>query len=246
MKYIIIDGVKYQLDPNDNTKALLDDKGEKVPYVEPQETEEEKKEREEKEKKEAEGKTDLSKVSLEDLKKANPEVAKLFSSVGDMQAKLDKLAKDEEDKGRNKKKEEGKFQELFEEAETKRKEAEGRATKADEILGKYKSTVNGVLEETLKSIPAERHSLIPADFSARKKLEYINTNAKVLGVVVGGKGSPIPKNDDDINLDEESKTQKEYDELLKKGKDRTPLENKKVVELARKIKEIREANANKK
>jgi len=242
-KYIIINGVKYKIDPKDRTKALKNDKGEKIKYVE--ETEDEKKKREEKEKeKKDDKKIDLSKVSLDELKKVNPAVAKLMSSVGDIEKKLTDIEKEKEEKGKKKKEKEGKFQELYEDAEAKRKELQNDATKSEAILGKYKSTINKIVEDNLKIIPEDKHALIPQDYSARKKLEYITENAKILGIKAGGKGGKIPNSDDDINLDEESKTQKRFDELKELGAERTPIQNKEYVETGRKIKEIREANEN--
>lgn len=238
-KYIEIDGVKYQIDPNDETKALLDDKEEKIPYVEDDDKDNDK----DKDK----DKIDLSKISLDELRKANPDIAKALKDAEDAKSALDKFNKDKEDAERKAKADQGKWQELAEEETNKRKEAEALATKSEEILNKYKSTVNGILEETIKTIPEDRRNLIPSDYSARKKLEYINNNAKTLGVVIGGKkGSQVPSNDKEINLDEESKVQKDYDELLKKGKDRTQMETAQMIQLAKKLKEIRQANEDKK
>lgn len=229
MNYIIIDGVKYKIDPSDSTKALLNDKGEKVIFEEDDNKN-----------------VDLSKISLDELKKVNPDVAKLITTAGDLEARMKKIEQEAEENDRKKKEEGGKWQELAEGETAKRKDAEDKARKSEEILGKYKETVNGILDTTLKSIPQDKQALIPQDYSSRKKLEYINNNAKLLGVTIGGgKGSEIPKNEDGVNLDEESKVQKEYDELLKK-ENRTSIENKQMLELSRKIKEIRLANADKK
>ena len=225
-KFIAIDGVKYKVDPNDDTKALLDGEGKPVPYVE-------------------EPALDLSKVSLEDLKKANPEIAKAFNLLDDLQKKQEDIVKEREEAERKAKEDQGKWQEIADDERKKRTEAENIAKKNEEVLGKYKATVNTILEDTLKTIPEDKRSLIPSDYSPRKKLEYITANAKTLGVTANNdKGGNIPPNDKDINLDEESKVQKEYDELLKKGKDRTSIESKQMLELAKKIKEIRLANAN--
>lgn len=237
-KYIVINGVKYQIDPNDKEKALLDDKGEPIPYTEDDDKDKDK---------DKDNKVDLSKISLDELKKANPDIAKALKDAEDAKSALDKFNKDREDAERKAKADQGKWQELAEEETKKRREAEALATKSEEILNKYKSTVNGILEETIKTIPEDKRNLIPNDYSARKKLEYINNNAKTLGVTIGGKkGGEVPPNDKDINLDEESKVQKEYDELLKKGKDRTQIETAQMLQLAKKLKEIRQANEDKK
>jgi len=230
-KFIVIEGVKYEVDPNDETKPLLDDKGEKVLFVENKGGE----------------KVDLSKFSLDELKKANPDVAKALLEAEQIKADKAKADAEKEEAERKAKADQGKWQELAEEETKKRKEAEAQSAKDKDILDKYKGTVNGILEETLKSIPEDKRGLIPSDYSSRKKLEYINSNAKTLGITIGGvKGGAIPPNEADINLDDESKAQKEYDDLLKKGSGRTPIENDQMLALAKKIKEIRLANANKK
>jgi len=231
--FIVIDGVKYKIDPNDETKALLDDKGEKILYVE--------------DKGDDKNKVDLSKFSLDELKKANPDVAKALLEAEQIKADKAKADSEKEEADRKAKADQGKWQELAEEETKKRKQAEADSAKDKDILEKYKGTVNGILEETLKSIPEDKRGLIPSDYSPRKKLEYINSNAKTLGITIGGvKGGAIPPNETDVNLDDESKAQKEYDELLKKGVGRTPIENDQMLALAKKIKEIRLANANKK
>ena len=230
-KYIVIDGVKYEIDPNDKTKAKLDADGKPIPY------------------KEDEGnKVDLSKISLDELKKANPDIAKAFNDLDELRKKQDEDAKAKEEADRKAKEDAGKWQEIAEEEKRKRLEIEGNAKKSEEVLGKYKETVTSILDNTLKSIPEDKRALVPADYSPRKKLEYITNNAKILGINMSpaNKGGDVPPNDKDINLDEESKVTKEYDELLKKGKDRTPMETQQMLELAKKIKEIRIANANKK
>jgi len=230
--FIVIEGVKYKVDPNDKTKALLDDKGEKILYVEENKGGE---------------KVDLSKFSLDELKKANPDVAKALLEAEQIKADKAKADSEKEEADRKAKADQGKWQELAEEETRKRKEAEANSAKDKDILDKYKGTVNGILEETLKSIPEDKRGLIPSDYSPRKKLEYINSNAKTLGITIGGvKGGAIPPHEVDVNLDDESKAQKEYDELLKKGSARTPIENDQMLALAKKIKEIRLANANKK
>lgn len=230
-KYIVIDGVKYEIDPNDKTKAKLDADGKPILYKEPEGE-----------------KIDLSKVSLEDLKKANPDVAKALQEAE--QLKADKAKADEEKAAadRKAKEDQGKWQDIADEEKRKRETAEGELKKSNDVLDKYKGTVNSILENTLKGVPEEKRALIPTDYSPRKKLEYITNNAKILGVNISpaNKGGEVPPGDKDINLDEESKLAKEYDELLKKGKDRTPTETQHMIELAGKIKEVRAANASKK
>ena len=233
-KFIIIDGVKYAIDPNDKTKALLDADGKAVLYVEP--------------KADDDNKVDLSKVSLEDLKKANPDVAKALQEMEDLKANSKKAEDDKADAERKALEEQGKWQDIAKTEETKRKNAEDDLLKTKELLEKNQGTIKTILDATLKDIPEEKRALIPADYSPRRKLEYITENAKILGVNISpaNKGGKVDKNDDDLNLDEESKVTKEYEELLKKGGTRTPVENQLLIEKAQKIKEIRLANANKK
>lgn len=231
--FIIIDGVKYAIDPNDSTKALLDADGKQVLYVEP---------------KADDKKVDLSKVTLEDLKQANPDVAKALQEMEDLKASNKKAEDDKAEAERKALEDQGKWQDIAKTEEDKRKKAEADLLKANELLEKNQGTIKTILDATLKDIPEEKRALIPADYSPRRKLEYITENAKILGVNISpaNKGGKVDKNDDDLNLDEESKITKEYEELLKKGSTRTPVENQLLIEKAQKIKEIRIANANKK
>lgn len=230
-KFIIIDGVKYAIDPNDSTKALLDADGKQVLYVEP---------------KADENKVDLSKVTLEDLKKANPDVAKALQEMEDLKTKNAKAETDKQEADRKALEDQGKWQDIAKTEETKRKETEADLLKTKELLEKNQGTIKTILDATLKDIPEEKRALIPADYSPRKKLEYITENAKILGVNISpaNKGGKVDKNDENLNLDEESTVTKEYEELLKKGSARTPVENQLLIEKAQKIKEIRIANAN--
>lgn len=232
-KFIIIDGVKYAIDPNDSTKALLDADGKQVLYVEPEADDK--------------NKVDLSKVSLEDLKKANPDVAKALQEMEDLKTKNAKAEADKAEADRKALEDQGKWQDIAKTEETKRKEVEADLTKTKELLEKNQGTISTILDATLKDIPEEKRALIPADYSPRRKLEYITENAKILGVNISpaNKGGKIDKNDLDPNLDEESKVRKEYDDLLKKGATRTALESQQMIQLAQKIKEIQNANAKK-
>ncbi len=230
-KYIVIDGVKYEIDPNDSTKAKLDADGKMIPYKESDDN-----------------KVDLSKFSIEDMRKANPELAKALQEAEDLKAKQAEAEKSKEEADRKAKEESGKWQELAEEERKKREAKEADLAKANELLTKNQDTIKSILDNTLKGIPEDKKALIPKDYSPRKQLEYITQNASILGANISptNKGGNVPPNDKDINLDEESKVTKEYDELLKKGKDRTALETQQMLELAKKIKEIRIANASKK
>ena len=229
-KFIVIDGVKYQIDPNDKTKALLGADGKPVAYVEPEGE-----------------KVDLSKFSLEDLKKANPDVAKAFSDLETLKGEKTQAEKEKEEADQKAKADAGKWQEIADDEKKKRVDLEAKFTKNEEVLGKYKETVTNILDNTLKSVPAEKLALIPADYSPRKKLEYITSNAKILGINMSpaNKGGEIPPNDETVNLDEETKIAKEYQDLVDK-KGRTPVEDAQMMALAKKLKEVRLANASKK
>lgn len=231
-KYIVIDGVKYEIDPNDKTKAKLDADGKPVPYVES---------------KEDDKKIDLSKVSVEDLKKVNPEVAKAMEDLEVLKKQQEDDAKVKEEEARQKAEKDGDFKKLLDDSETKRKTAEDQLTKTTKILEDHQETIKTILEATLKDVPEDKIALIPKDYSPRKKLEYVTENAKILGINISpaNKGGDVPPNDTKVNLDDETKLTAEYDELLKKGATRTPIEKQKMIELAQKIKEIRNANATK-
>jgi hypothetical protein len=230
--FITIDGVKYKVDPSDSTKALLDSEGKMVVFEEPAP---------------AGDKPDLSKLSLEELRKANPEAAKALQDLDDLRKANEDAQNKKQEENDKALQEQGKWQELAESNNKKRKDAEEIARKANETLGKYKDTMGTILENFMQGIPEDKKALIPQDYSPRKKLEYITANATVLGANISpiNKGAGIPKSEDKPDLDEEAKLSKEFDELMAKGRVRTPMETQRMMELAKKIKELRTANATK-
>lgn len=184
---------------------------------------------------------DFTGASLEDLKKSNPEIAKLVKESEDTKAKLDEITKASEDADKKKKAEQGKWQELHEDSEKKREEAEKLTAQHKSTLEKFKGTINSILDEVKKTIPEENQSLIPDEFSERQQLEYIVKHAEHLGATVAvNKGANVPKNEEDHPQDEEGKVTQEYDELLKKVQDgsSTRIDQNKLLELGDKLKEI--------
>ncbi len=227
-KYIEIDGVKYVIDPEDESKALLNDKGEKTVFIEetppadpPQDPPVE----------------PPIKGSLEERAKDDPELARLLKEKADADEKV-RLAneKSEEDRKEQLRKN-GEFQQLATEADEKRKEAEGKATEASYVLDKYKKTVEELRDAMVEQIQEDKRSLIP-DGNARKQIDYIQKNAKFLGVSVVNKGGNVPNNEDKPPLDEEAKLNKEFTELLAK-EELTQTEKDRISELSRLIKEIK-------
>lgn len=230
-KFIVIDGIKYEIDPNDKTKAKLDADGKPILYKEPEGEK---------------NQIDLSKISIEDLKKANPEVAKALQDLETLRGDKTKSEQEAEEAKRKALEEEGKWKEIADVEKSKREAIEGDFKKNEEVLAKHKETITKILDATLKDVPEEKKALIPKDYSPRKKLEYITENAKILGVNISpaNKGGNVPPNEDQVNLDEESKLTKEFEELRTK-KERTDSETSRMMELAKKIKEVRLANEKK-
>jgi len=218
-KFIEIDGKKYQAD--DKGEALKDAQGNMIPYVEP-----------------TQDPIDPSKVDLDELAKVNPHVARMMAEKADADKKLAEAAQAEEDRKREEAEKKGEWQKLSEEEREKRKAAEAKAAKAEALVGNYKQTVDGIVTNMLKDIPEEKKALIPAQFNSRQKLEYITTNAKFLGInVANNKGGGVPPNENEPNLDEESKVRKEFEELRVK-QNKTSTEEQHLVELAKKLKEL--------
>jgi len=231
-----IDGVKYEANPEKPEEALKDDKGELVKFVEPapSETEEEKKAREKKE----EDDKNLSKKSIEELAKTNPEVAKLLDDQRKAKeaeekriekAKKDKDKKDEED---------GKWEQL---AKSRLDEIDQGKKELDQkkgVLEKYKTSIGSVLKSVTETIPEEKRGLVPADFSERQKLEYIIANAKILGATVTNVSKKIDKSDGTPILTDEGTLIKEINALTVK-KDKTSAELDILFEKSQKLKALR-------
>ena len=231
-KFIEIDGVKYKINPDDETKPLLDDKGEKILYVE------------EKPKDPVVPPKDPAPTdqSLDALAKTNPEVARMLQEK--KQLEEDKRKQDEEAETERKAQLEknGEFQILAQEAETKRVASEAKQTEQTEIIKKQNDAFKGLRDDMLAQIPEDKRSLIP-EVSARKQIDYIRANAKHLGVSILNKGGKVPDNGNNSPLDEEGELTKRYNEYLKRSEDQpnsmTIRDKDDMLEIGRKLKEIR-------
>ena len=177
-------------------------------------------------------------ATLEALAKENPEVARILQEREEATNRLTELEKSIEGDKNKAKLEQGKFQELYEETLNKYNENMKEVEKNKKILSKYIDSTKQILAETMKTIPEENRSLIPSNFSPREQLEYISTNARLLGAKVGSnKGSGVPENDESPTLNEEQKIQKEVSELMKK-ENKTSVESTLLWEKSKMLKEI--------
>lgn len=177
--------------------------------------------------------------SLEELAKTNPDIAKLVNEHKDNAKKLADIKAAQEEENRKKLEDENKWKELSDADRVAKEKAEAEAVKAKEAADKYKSSIEGIVDGMMKQIPEDKRGLVPKDYTPLQQLEFINTNAKWLGVSGGGsKGGAVPPNEEEVNLDEESKLQKEYEELMNK-ETRTPIEDDKLLQVAKKLKKVR-------
>jgi hypothetical protein len=225
MNIIEKDGKRFVADKD--FQVLKDDKGNEVVY-DP--------------KKHKDDLPDLSQIELEQLAKTNPHVARVLQERDEAAKKAKELADAEEAKRQDDARKNGEWQKLAEEAETKRKKLEDDLIKANEIVKNHKGTIEHLLNQVLEGVPKEKQSLIPVDYSPRKKLEYIMSNATALGVepVIKTKGTKIPGNDNPPPATAEAQLMAEIDELNKKP-NRTPSENNLLWEKSKKLKEVRAA-----
>jgi hypothetical protein len=174
--------------------------------------------------KEAENSPVLARV----LAERNEAQRKLSDAETNHQKELDELAKN--DKG---------FGSLYKTEVEKNTKLESELNKANSLLREYKTSLDNVVSEFLKYIPKEKQSLIPADYSAKKKLEYILSNATALNVdSILVKGSKVPKNENEPELSREQTLVKEINELMAKPK-LTPTEQSLLNEKSRELKSIR-------
>ena len=217
----MIDGVKYKVDPQDNSKALLDSEGKPIPYVEPTPS----------------PAPNPSKKSLDDLAKEDPDVARLVAEnkrLAEEQTERERKAEAERTEQLRKN---GEFQKLADEAETRASNLKEKLSEANAIIDKYKGTVNEIRDEMVAQIPDDKKSLVP-DGSAKSQIEYIRKNAKFLGVSLLTKmGSDVPPNKETPPLDEESKLRKEFHDLMAKGS-LTQTEQNRLTELSKLLKKL--------
>lgn len=222
-KFVEVEGKKFVDDGTGQPKK--DEAGNPVPFVEKQ--------------KPADG-FKVEEADLEALGKVNPHVARMLE---DAKKRADEDAKRDEE-GKKKAEEEaakkGEWQKLADERAAKLADADEKMKQKDGLLAKYKGTIEGILKKVLVSIPKEKQSLIPADYSERQKLEYIVNNAEVLGATsILGKGGDVPPNDRTPSATDEDKIVDRIEELKKKGGTRTAVEDKEMYDLAVKLKGLR-------
>jgi hypothetical protein len=233
-KFIEIDGAKFEAD--DNGKAVVGEDGKPKPYVEPK--------AEDKKTDEGKNNIDPAKADLTELAKVNPTLAQFMQEAEENRKKLADGDKAKEEAERKALEEKGEWQKVAETEKQKREKIEADLARANELLGKHKTTIEGALKSLLAEIPAERKSLIPDGFTERQQFEYIIKNAELLGVkgALYKKGAPVPQNQDNPQ-DELEQAEKKFDELVAKKKDRTKAEENEMLDLAKKIKELKEKKA---
>lgn len=227
---IEIEGKKFVQDPENEGEPLKDDEGNPIPYeeVEGEEGDEE------------DNSEDISSYSFDELKNKIPEVAKLVEEKQKQEQKLKEIEEERKKREERKKEEEGKWKELLEDKKKEVSELVDEKTKLKNLLAKHKETISTLLSEVEKTVPEDRKSLIPQEFSKRQRFEYIVKNAELLGAKVAlNKGGSVPPNQDEPPMDEEAQVQQEFNELMSKERNLTPSEQDKAEELAKKLKEIR-------
>jgi len=222
-KFIEVDGVKFEADAEGKVKVV---DGKPVPFVE---------------KKADDIKIDVATADLEALAKINPAIAAMLDSKKKAEQDLEKINNDKKLADEEALKKTGEWQKLAETRGSELEKALDTIKQKDEILGKYVGSVESVLKDILTTIPKENLALIPEKFSPREKLEYITTNAKLLGAKITAinKGDKIDKSDDTPAGTEEEKLVAEIDELMKKGDKKTKTELDILFEKSKKLQELR-------
>tara|TARA_R100001086_G_scaffold186320_1_gene104419 strand:- start:178 stop:906 length:729 start_codon:yes stop_codon:yes gene_type:complete len=233
MDYIEIDGVKYKVDPNDSSKPLLDENGEKVLYEEPK-PQDPPKPNPTPTPALPKWSEDMSEEDLDKLAEDDPALAKMIRENRKLKEDAEAREAEAAEEHRKQLEKNGEFKQLADEADAERKEAVREKNEAVALLDKYKSTVSMIRDKMFEQIPQEKQSLVPQG-SARKQIEYILANAKHLGVSVIAKGSNVPKNNEEPPLDDEQKDRKRFQELLDKD-ELTRSESTEMSELSTKIK----------
>lgn len=185
----------------------------------------------------------VDEADIETLAKVNPHVARLLADKKKAEDDLQAQAVADSQRKQKELEEKGEWQKLAEERAKEIEILKGDLTKASGQLGKYVGSVEAILKDIIATIPKERISLIPADFSPRQKLEYITKNAKLLGakVAVNSTSEGVDKNDDTPNVTDEEKLINEIEELRKKTT-RTAVEDKLMFEKASALKALRVKN----
>ena len=229
MKYIEIDGVKYQVDPNDPTKALEVD-GEKVLYVEEAPVDPPKPVDPPAPNPSPVDYDKLTDEEITEMAKTDPALAKMIRDNRKLKEDATEAERLAEEERKETLRKNGEFQTLANEADADREKMRGEKAESDALLDKYKGTVGEILGDMMSQIPDDKKSLIPKG-SPRKQIEYIKENAKFLGVSVIKKGSHVPKNEEEPDLNDEGKLRKEFQELIDK-ETLSPTETKRMNELS--------------
>jgi len=224
-EFVEVEGQKFV--KGEDGKPKLGEDGKPVPFVEKkQET------------------IDPAKADLVALAKVNPAVAKMLADTAEAKRIADEAAVTDETRKTEEAKKNGQWQQLAEENSKKLETANAKIVELQGQLAKYSQSVEEILTQVLATIPKEKHSLIPADYSNRQKLEYIMANAKMLGATVTNLGTKIDKSDVVPPGTEEEKLVTEIEELRKKPT-RTASEDALMYDKAKLLKQLRAAKGNK-
>ena len=224
-KFIEIEGIKYQVDPEDETKALVDDKGEKVLYEEPVDPEPPKDDKPVEPPK-SDDSDDPEKLKMqEEIDRLNRE-----NDERETKAKQDKADALEK---------QGEYKKLYTESKAELDKVRGELAKAKELGEKDKALLKELLSQMMSQIQPEKQSLVPQGSGYREGIKYIMVNHKHLGVSLVTKGGKVPKNDetptDEQKLVDDKKRFQELHEKAKTGTGLTPQEQREMSELSRKI-----------
>lgn len=228
-KFKEVNGVKYALD--DKGEIKKDDKGADVIYIDPTEA------------------IDLANMSVEQLAEKSPALAAILEAGKTATAALKTMQDEKAEADRKAAEAGGNFETLYKTEKAEKEKALGIITQKDsllaqkdEILGKYKGSVDTILADVVKTIPKDKQSLIPEKFSSREKLEYITKNAAVLGAKPIAAASTKIEPSDEIDTSDEGKLRKEVDDLVKKP-NKTPAENSTLWNKSKELKALSAKNA---
>lgn len=227
VKFIEVDGAKFEADEKGQVKVGAD--GKPIPFVEKKADDIDK------------DKIDVATADLETLAKINPAIAAMLDGKKKADDLLTQKEKDEKLAEEKALQEKGEWQKLAEARATDLEKALDLVKQKDDLLGKYKGSVETILKDIMATIPKDNLVLIPADYSPRQKLEYITQNAKLLGAKINQikKGDGVDNSDDTPSGTEEEKLVTEIEELIKKGDKKTKTELDILYEKSKKLTELR-------
>ena len=205
-KFIEIEGTKYQVDPEDNTKPLVDENGDKVLYKEEPEPPTEP------------PKDDDPVDPPKDDEGSDPEKLKLQEEVKRLNAQNDERERLAEQEKKDALEKQGKYEELYNTTTAELEKTRGELTRERELREKDKELLKEVLDDMLAQIPPEKQSLVP-DSSYRERIKYIKSNQKRLGVNLVKKGEKIPGNDQPPTEEQKKiADRKRFEELQNKAR----------------------------